>query len=111
MGQTCREVGLQVIFVGLFLKNNMEIVLVLLPLYAIGYMIMFFKDRWDMFYIKHKRMQNFLSRREYLEGEIKKLEEELIKVESSSLKDKDSVIEDIKKDIKFRKDDLKSFYN
>lgn len=87
------------------------LLLVLFPLCSIGYMIVFFKDKWDMFYIKHKCMKKFLSRREYLEGEIKKLEEELVKIESSSLKDKDSVIEDIKKDIKFRKDDLKSFYN
>ncbi len=56
-------------------------------------------------------MQKFLSRREYLEGEIKKLEQELDKVNASSLKDKESLIEEIKKDIKFRKDDLKSFYN
>ena len=88
-----------------------SILLILFVIYTASVIWLYFHDHWDPFYTKRIYMQKFLSRREYLEGEIKKLEQELDKVKASSLKDKELLIEEIEKDIKFRKDDLKSFYN
>lgn len=86
-----------------------SILLILFLVYMISVVWLYFHDHWDPFYIKRIYMQKTIGRREYLEGEIKKLEEELEKVRSSKLWDKESMIKEIEKDIKFRKDDLKSF--
>ena len=84
----------------------MEIVLVLLPLYAIGYMIMFFKDKWDMFYIRKKEMKS-TPEREYLRNEILELQTELDLMRAKENPDV-SVIKEIEKEMECKKSRLNS---
>lgn len=84
----------------------MEIVLVLLPLYAIGYMIMFFKDKWDMFYIRKKEMKS-TPEREYLRNEILELQTEMDLMRAKSNPDV-KVIKEIQKELDCKKSRLNS---
>jgi len=84
----------------------MGIILVLLPLYAIGYAIMFFKDRWDMFYIKRKEMRS-TPEREYLRNEILELQTEMDSMRSKTNPDV-SIIKEIQKELDCKKSRLSS---
>ena len=78
----------------------------LLPLYAIGYAIMYWKDKWDMFYIKRKEMRS-TPEREYLRNEILELQTEMDLMRAKSNPDV-KVIKEIQKELDCKKSRLNS---
>ena len=67
----------------------MEIVLVLLPLYTVGYMIMFFRDRWYMFYVKK---DNLLSNKEIMINFLKWIKINLVQLSWIGILIKENII-------------------
>jgi len=86
-----------------------SVLLVLFLLYAVGYWIIFLRDKWDMFYIRKKEMKS-TPEREYLRNEILELQKELDLMRVKDNPDV-SVIKEIEKEMECKKNRLSFIIN
>jgi len=86
-----------------------SVLLVLFLLYAVGYWIIFLRDKWDMFYIRKKEMKS-TPEREYLRNEILELQTELDLMRVKDNPDV-SVIKEIEKEMECKKNRLSFIIN